>query len=80
MSVYSERHLFLKALKRIIKLLVLNNSREGTKDFNEIIPLCFDMESCRYYLINTRDDPIPQSDGIRNLLHQFPDHTFKQIV
>ena len=76
MPVYSERHLLLKSLKRIIKLLILDGN-EGTADFNEIIALYFDMESCRY--LNSRD-PIPQSDGIRNLLHQFPDNTFKQIV
>ena len=77
MTVYFERHLLLKSLKRIIKLLILDG-KEGTDDFNEILALYFDMESCRY--LNTRD-PIPQSNGIRNLLHQFPDNTFfKQIV
>ncbi len=55
----------------------MDGKEEGTEDFNEIIALYSDMGSCRY--LNTRD-PIPQSDGIRNLLQQFPDHTLKQIV
>ena len=76
MPVHSERHLLLKGLKRVIQFLIMDG-KEGTADFNEIFTLYCDMESCRF--LNARD-PIPQSDGIRNLLHQFPDNTFKQIV
>ena len=53
------------------------DGKEGTDEFNEILTLFMDMESSRF--LNARD-PIPQSDGVRNLLHQFPDNTFKQIV
>ena len=76
MPIYSERQLLLKAFKRIIRLLILDG-KEGSQEFNEIFTLFVDMESSRY--LNPRD-PIPQSDGIRRLLQQFPDGTFKQIV
>jgi hypothetical protein len=76
MPIYSERQLLLKASKRIIRLLILDG-KEGSQEFNEIFTLFVDMESSCY--LNPRD-PIPQSDGIRRLLQQFPDGTFKQIV
>ena len=53
------------------------DGKEGTDEFNEILTLFADMESSRFLYAR---DPIPQSDGVRNLLHQFPDNTFKQIV
>lgn len=76
MPVYSERHLLIKCFKRILKILILDG-KEDTADFREILASFYDIQACRY--LNPRE-PIPQSDGLRNLLHHFPDNTFKQMV
>ena len=68
---------FLKLLKELSDFLSILDGKEGSQEFNKIFTLFVDMESSRY--LNPRD-PIPQSDGIRRLLQQFPDGTFKQIV
>ena len=59
-----------------MKLLILDG-KEDTDDFCEVMELFNNLQSCRY--LSPRES-IPQSSGLRNLLHQFPDNTFKQMV
>ena len=76
MPELSDRQKTLRGISYLLKLLA-TDGLEDTPEFQHLLGLHEAISSVRY--MNPRDD-IPQSRGIQELLHLFPDNTFKQMV